>query len=35
MTFWKKEFGTQKTDSDHKTKIYNVGKPAILLWVFS
>lgn len=35
MTFWKKEFGTQKTDSDHKTKIYHVGKPAILLWVFS
>lgn len=35
MMFWKKEFGTQKTDSDHKTKIYNVGKPAILLWVFS
>ena len=35
MTFWEKEFGTQKTNSDHKTTIYNVGKPDILLQVFS
>lgn len=33
-SFWKK-FGTQQTKSDHKTTIYSVGKPAILLWVFS
>ena len=35
MTFWEKEFGTQQTNSDHKTMIYNVGKPVILLRVFS